>query len=454
MEQRNSRSRSRADKRLRKEWVQKFSTQKTANFENLFPVKTDEDKNKHYILNFDSKNIEKQIIEEQKARNNRPIKGEKFFVQLNFSFFHKKHHKFYGRTFTTNKVLGKYDLGRFHVRSVIEEAYFYTKVVNKNIFLIIDVLIVRSKPDRDDKFYSGGYFIVDLFQELNSPKTIVYYSEGTPRELLVTDKLETLLQDAHIEKSTIVEINKVKNRRQIEIYDQITKTIPPHTLIGKDDVIPGVRNIMDVMADRDIAQFRDTLFLHQLRIEVTKNWEAQFMDELGIIISKKYDTIISNTREAIKIYERKLIIQVHNTWTVVDTQPINLKYNKAGDELESSSIVKLENVLLDPYIALIFLLEYHIKVKVGRSQGENLDVKVGYCIVMPESGKSSFKKSSIVSHLQTGPKLYLDGTTLWTPKPLAVEDGKALDIDFKLKGIAAPTESLRRIKEEDKEESK
>ena len=73
---------------------------------------------------------------------------------------------------------------------------------------------------------------------------------------------------------------------------------------------------------------------------------------------------------------------------------------------------------------------------------------------MPESGKSSFKKSSIVSHLQTGPKLYLDGTTLWTPKPLAVEDGKDLDIDFKLKGIAAPTESLRRIKEEDKEESK
>lgn len=73
---------------------------------------------------------------------------------------------------------------------------------------------------------------------------------------------------------------------------------------------------------------------------------------------------------------------------------------------------------------------------------------------MPESSKSTFKKSTFVCQLQTGPKLNLDGTTLWTPKPMANEAGKDVKINFTLKGITAPSESLKGDKKHPVEESK
>lgn len=54
---------------------------------------------------------------------------------------------------------------------------------------------------------------------------------------------------------------------------------------------------------------------------------------------------------------------------------VTLKYNKESSELEASSIIKLENVFVDPNIAIIFILEYQIKVKVGKARGDYVNVR-------------------------------------------------------------------------------
>lgn len=316
MEESRSKSRSKAEKRLRKDWLLKYNTQKIANFESLFPAKNHDDKNKHYILKFDIQKIEKQIIDENKAEKGKDTKGEHYDVQLNFSFFHRKHGKFYGRTYTTSKIRGTCERGFFKARNIKEDIYFYSTVVNKHIFLIVDLLIVKTKPERDDKYFSGGYFIIDMFQDKTNNQTVVFYSENTPRELLIKGKFEQLIDQTHVSTMATLFVDKVKKKRDIELYNQISKSVPPHTLMGRNDEIPGVRNILDVRADADINHFKDTMYLHDVRIEVTKNWEAQLMNDLGIMLSQKYDTVISNSREAIKIYERILKIQVHNTWTI------------------------------------------------------------------------------------------------------------------------------------------
>lgn len=75
------------------------------------------------------------------------------------------------------------------------------------------------------------------------------------------------------------------------------------------------------------------------------------------------------------ISERKLIIQVHNTWNAIDEQICTLRRSRSGDELEVSSIIKLENVLVNPYIAIVFIVEYQIRVKGNKSSSDSINVR-------------------------------------------------------------------------------
>ena len=55
--------------------------------------------------------------------------------------------------------MGKFDEGMFKARNINEDVYFYTKYSNSDIYLVVDVLIIKSRLDKDDVYYSGGYFL-------------------------------------------------------------------------------------------------------------------------------------------------------------------------------------------------------------------------------------------------------------------------------------------------------
>lgn len=62
--------------------------------------------------------------------------------------------------------------------------------------------------------------------------------------MLIKGYIDKLLQASRISASAKLVIEELKKKRDIEIYDQVAKYIPPHTLVGKNDEIPGVRNIL------------------------------------------------------------------------------------------------------------------------------------------------------------------------------------------------------------------
>ena len=119
---------------------------------------------------------------------------------------------------------------------------------------------------------------------------------------------------------------------------------------------------------------RDTIYLHNLHIEVTKGWETQLLEDLSLHLSRKVGLTADQKNDALKIAERKLIIQVHNTWNDIDEQICTLRYNKSGTELEASSIIKLDSVLVDPYIAIVFILEYQLRIKGGKTSNDSINV--------------------------------------------------------------------------------
>lgn len=82
---------------------------------------------------------------------------------------------------------------------------------------------MKSKPDRDDKYFSGGFYIVDLFQDKTTSESTIYYSDSTPRDLLIKDKFEFLLKDGFIIKTATLHVDKVKKKRDIDMYNQISK---------------------------------------------------------------------------------------------------------------------------------------------------------------------------------------------------------------------------------------
>lgn len=290
--------------------------------------------------------------------------------------------------------MGKCDKGLFKARNINEDVYFHTKYVCPDIYLVVDVLIIKSRLDKDDVYYSGGYFLgknltpdlilAQLFPEDKRNKSNVTYIDDTPRQLMVKDGFERVYKSGRTSDIAKWIVEEFKKSRDKEVYNQISKYIPPHTLVGKNDEIPGVRNILgkfylikhvlDARADLGYAFIKDTIFLHNLHIKVHKNWEAKLMEDISIPLSKKFNFYAENWRDVMRVYDRKLNIQVHNTWNVIDEQTITLKYNKDFTELEASSIVKLDSVFVDPNIAVIFELEYVFKIKAGKARKENVTV--------------------------------------------------------------------------------
>lgn len=67
MEETASRRLTKHEKKMRSQWLLKYNTQKTTNFEYMFPSRTPDNKNHHYILKLNIDQIEKQIIPERKA---------------------------------------------------------------------------------------------------------------------------------------------------------------------------------------------------------------------------------------------------------------------------------------------------------------------------------------------------------------------------------------------------
>jgi len=94
----------------------------------------------------------------QKYRN------DKIYIQLSFSFYHQELEKFFGRTYTSSLINGKLNKGLFSANRIYEDMYYHSKEASDKVCLIADVLIIRkSKGNSEPTYYSGGYFLTDIF---------------------------------------------------------------------------------------------------------------------------------------------------------------------------------------------------------------------------------------------------------------------------------------------------
>ncbi|CAI2360854.1 unnamed protein product [Moneuplotes crassus] len=435
-----------------KDWLLKYNTQKPIIVDHIFPSKSSDDKDLHFLVQFELDRFDHSVVdrshEEQKGASRRKLKS---YIQLSFTLFHKKLRKFFGRTYTSSLLLGKLVDGRFSIRNISQEMYVSLKEPNEDLYLIIDVLIVtKTITDTEDtSYFSGGYYHVQLFPNKRKNETTICYLENqTPRGLMVKTRSRDPLSTGENAPDARCMMKQFDKKRDIEVYNKICKYLPPNTIAGKDDEIPGVRDIIDARGDLGFSFLKDTLHVHDLHICVKKGWESTLMEDISYPLSRKYNFLIENWRDVIRISERKLIIKVHNTWNAIQEHSITLKYNKEETELEASGIVKLKDVFLHPSIAIIFQLEYSLKIKSAKERNEHAQVLIGNAIVIPASRKAEFKRSNFITEMQTGPHPSLEGMTQWTPKKMINKRKEEITLSFTLKGIFAPTDTLRKLKNE------
>ena len=70
------------------------------------------------------------------------------------------------------------------------------------------------------------------------------YVDDTPRQLMVKNGFEKVYKSGRVSDIAKCIVEEFKKSRDKEVYNQICKYIPPHTLVGKNDEIPGVREIL------------------------------------------------------------------------------------------------------------------------------------------------------------------------------------------------------------------
>ena len=162
-------------------------------------------------------------------------------MQLNFSFYNQKYSKFYGRTYSSQRFRGVIDKDYAKWDKIIEELYFHSKYIDKEIFLIVDICKIYSSKNgqvSDDQYYSWGFFIgmnfsiclsyisilVDLFEKKSSEekkndesKTAnIYLIKDSPRWLLIKNKLEVLMKNPVPVTNSKLYIEKIIKKRDLE----------------------------------------------------------------------------------------------------------------------------------------------------------------------------------------------------------------------------------------------
>lgn len=96
--------------------------------------------------------------------------------------------------------------------------YLNFKEESKDIYLIVDALIVRKIEGTpgSTQYYSGGYFIVELFPGDRKSKTVVTYVKDTPRSLMVKGQFRKEFRSARVADHVKCTINEFVKKRDIE----------------------------------------------------------------------------------------------------------------------------------------------------------------------------------------------------------------------------------------------
>ena len=169
---------------------------------------------------------------------------------------------------------------------------------------------------------SKGFFFSRLFDK--EQKYEMKFVELSPRYLPVYQDRIIARTDSGFPPSAGWKLRvKVSNLDvKKSAWTEISTIVPENSLIGTSDVIPGMANstieISEDPASNVLQTFnnRETVYLHGLTLKATNGWEAHLHDYVKRFADAKYGGDIQRAN-AVKITERRVKIQVHNTWQVL-----------------------------------------------------------------------------------------------------------------------------------------
>lgn len=136
----------------------------------------------------------------------------------------------------------------------------------------------------------------------------------------------------------------------------------------------------------------------------------------------KLKTVV-DTKDTVIITERRLIVAAHNTWTFVNLNKgknfISLSQpDPQTNTCKLAGVLKIENVVVDTDIALIFKVEYTLRV-VG-SDNLYFTFVLGWFIHIPTITRDGiWLDKTLDTRFIMGPGVTVTGDLLWEPN---VED--------------------------------
>ena len=149
-----------------------------------------------------------------------------------------------------------------------------------------------------------------------------------------------------------------------------------------------------------------------------KKYGSLFESEIDMIPSKQTDHYKFDQEfpERIKVKEIGIKVATHNSWK--EQTSVYAMMDDIGDSMSLKSVgkIKLRNIYVNEYTALYFLLRCKLTINLLNNDTEELNVNLGYALVMPDFYGGKYRNCSFKDvKMIMGPEKTIDSETIWTP---------------------------------------
>jgi hypothetical protein len=174
-------------------------------------------------------------------------------------------------------------------------------------------------------------------------------------------------------------------------WDELTTIISTNSLVGLNDIVPGLRSQrLKIPAEMDKITYnkfdnRVHVVISNLTIETNaRYWETSLIDSVTNYAVKKYGNLVDPKSEFITVLERNLYVSSHNTWKPQKNNIVMLRDKGDAKSLVAVGKVKLNNVFVNDYTVLHFLVKYKFAIKLESGETEEFIMNLAESIVMPD----------------------------------------------------------------------
>jgi len=317
---------------------------------------------------------------------------------------------YFGRTYSSAQIPVKYS-NNLYSCEITEYTFFYTNIPADQLEIIIEVIAIEKDVTTNQRKgfpTSIGWIKIPIKTPAPTPQTIGMMP-GTPR-VLVSRKETEMLKGYLKAEYRLINIPK--------IAPELKMLIPQNCLCGSFDTIDGLigeRLPLSVEALNDCPELglipQCQIYVNNCIVKTPIGFTKLIIENLAAT----YNLLVKD----IKIEEMRLRVGCHNQWDFINLAKLknSIALTNDADILRCNGIPTIDNAFVHPSTALIFQLEYTVKLIRDEKDIETMKLVASELVVPLVCGSSTseFDPLNISAIMNTDPEQSITGTSFCTP---------------------------------------